>query len=191
MNNSHLVFPAEVWGTVSDWVMIVVTTITAYFLYKTLRSQKDVQKAQNKLLQIEQVRLREDYKPALKYSRFEGGVTTKTIDSTLLVGKSIVSIAVMSSSDNHVLNIDIIFVDNEKAFLTRLGMATPINLFQKGKYVPLDFLVSSVNGYLLAYNFHFSITYEDVAGTKYTQRVFCFKTQDIEEIIASVPEVLN
>ncbi|MDP9076163.1 MAG: hypothetical protein M3O71_01965 [Bacteroidota bacterium] len=35
-------FLSDVWGTVSDWVMIAVTTITAIFLYKTLKSQKEV-----------------------------------------------------------------------------------------------------------------------------------------------------
>lgn len=67
-------FLAEVWGTVSDWIMIMVTSVTAYFLYKTLRSQKDVQQAQNKLLKIEQIRLREDFKPKLDYSRIDIGV---------------------------------------------------------------------------------------------------------------------
>ena len=33
-------FLSEIWGTVSDWVMIMVTGITAYFLYKTLYAQK-------------------------------------------------------------------------------------------------------------------------------------------------------
>lgn len=59
-------FHADVWGTASEWVMIVVTTITAIFLYRTLRSQQEVQKSQNRLLEIEQLRLREDYRPELK-----------------------------------------------------------------------------------------------------------------------------
>lgn len=37
---------ASVWGTVSDWVMIGVTAITAYLLWKTLYSQMRVQKSQ-------------------------------------------------------------------------------------------------------------------------------------------------
>jgi hypothetical protein len=58
----------ENWGTIADWAMIVVTAITAYFLYKTLKSQKDVQKTQNDLYRIESIRFRESIKPVLKYS---------------------------------------------------------------------------------------------------------------------------
>lgn len=31
---------AEVWGTVSDWVMVIVTTLTAVFLILSFRAQK-------------------------------------------------------------------------------------------------------------------------------------------------------
>lgn len=46
MNNSLFEFPfiAEVWGTVSDWVMVCVTAITAYYLYQTLQEQKEFTK---------------------------------------------------------------------------------------------------------------------------------------------------
>lgn len=36
-------FKAEVWGTVSDWVMVLVTTITAIAIWRTFTSQKNVQ----------------------------------------------------------------------------------------------------------------------------------------------------
>src|SRR5690554_4717363 len=46
MNNMLFEFPfiAEVWGTVSDWVMIFVTAITAYLLWNTLQEQKEFTK---------------------------------------------------------------------------------------------------------------------------------------------------
>lgn len=37
-----LPFNSGVWGTASDWVMIAVTGVTAYFLWKTLQSQNDI-----------------------------------------------------------------------------------------------------------------------------------------------------
>lgn len=35
-------YHAEIWGTVSDWIMILVTGVTAYYLYHTLISQNSV-----------------------------------------------------------------------------------------------------------------------------------------------------
>lgn len=42
MNTDLLEFPfiVGVWGTVSDWAMVIVTGITALLLYKTLREQQ-------------------------------------------------------------------------------------------------------------------------------------------------------
>jgi len=60
-------FNVEIWGTVSDWVMVIVAIITACFLYKTLRSQTYVQKVQMKLFEIEKVRLSQEIKPVFNY----------------------------------------------------------------------------------------------------------------------------
>lgn len=37
-NLGMFIFPyyAEIWGTISDWVMVFVTTLTAVYLIKTL-----------------------------------------------------------------------------------------------------------------------------------------------------------
>lgn len=56
-------FVAEIWGTVSDWYMVIVTMITAIFLYKTLKSQKDVQESQKILQEIEVKRFRKTIEP--------------------------------------------------------------------------------------------------------------------------------
>lgn len=59
------IFPlyAEIWGTVSDWIMIAVTAVTAFFLYKTLNSQRIVQKAQQRITDIEEHQHLERIKP--------------------------------------------------------------------------------------------------------------------------------
>lgn len=64
-NINMLQFDPEIWGTVSDWLMVAVTMLTAYYLYKTLKSQKEVQITQNKLFEIESVRFRESIKPVV------------------------------------------------------------------------------------------------------------------------------
>lgn len=42
----YLQLPPQIWGTVSDWVTIILALVTAVFLYKTLRSQQEVQRLQ-------------------------------------------------------------------------------------------------------------------------------------------------
>ena len=57
-------FDVTIWGTVADWIMIVVTGLTAYFLWKTLQSQKDVQSDQTMLTKIEQERYAKEIRPS-------------------------------------------------------------------------------------------------------------------------------
>lgn len=43
LNNSNI-FSASFWGPVSDWVMVVVTIFTAYYLIQTFNEQKKANK---------------------------------------------------------------------------------------------------------------------------------------------------
>ncbi|MBD1432376.1 hypothetical protein H8B06_06030 [Sphingobacterium sp. DN00404] len=63
-------FSPEIWGTVTAWMMYGVAIVTVVFLYKTLRSQQEVQKTQNELFRIESLRFQESIRPKLKYSVF-------------------------------------------------------------------------------------------------------------------------
>lgn len=63
-------FSPEIWGTVNAWMMYGVAIVTAVFLFKTLRSQQEVQKTQNELFRIERLRFNESIRPKLKYSAF-------------------------------------------------------------------------------------------------------------------------
>lgn len=56
-------FDVVIWGTVSDWVMIIVTAVTAILLWKTLNAQINVQTLQTKLLKIENERFRSEILP--------------------------------------------------------------------------------------------------------------------------------
>jgi len=56
-------FEAETWGTVSDWVMVVVTAATLYLIYKTLKSQTMVQRLQAQATTIENERFRIQHMP--------------------------------------------------------------------------------------------------------------------------------
>jgi hypothetical protein len=56
-------FSSEVWGTVSDWVLIIVTFFTALFIYRTLKAQVKVSSDQHQLLNIEQRKYRKMFEP--------------------------------------------------------------------------------------------------------------------------------
>ncbi len=56
-------FDVSVWGTVGDWVMIFATAITAYYLWKTLKSQHLVQKLQEQVTRFEAMRFENDFMP--------------------------------------------------------------------------------------------------------------------------------
>lgn len=56
----------EFWGPVSDWAMVVVTITTAYFIWRTLRSQTKVQMLQQQTTQIENEKFRLQVLPEIK-----------------------------------------------------------------------------------------------------------------------------
>lgn len=58
-------FDVEIWGTVGEWFMIIVTLITAVFLYKTLDSQMKVQKDQNRIFKIEEKKYLSSIRPKI------------------------------------------------------------------------------------------------------------------------------
>lgn len=60
---NNLKLPAEVWGTVSDWMMILVTIVTAVLLLLTFESQRKVQEDQNLLYELEQKKYLATIKP--------------------------------------------------------------------------------------------------------------------------------
>lgn len=59
------------WGTVSDWVMVLVTITTAILLLKTLESQKEVQRLQQKSFLIDNENIRESKMPRFMI-KFQG-----------------------------------------------------------------------------------------------------------------------
>lgn len=51
-------FNVEIWGTVSDWVMVIVTAVTFFFIYKAFQQQQS-------LLYYENIRFKLFIKPVL------------------------------------------------------------------------------------------------------------------------------
>lgn len=159
-------FPVEIWGTVSDWVMVSVTSVTAFYLYKTLKSQQEVQKTQAELYKIESIRFKESIKPILNYSGTTGMMKPGEAD------KRILTITVTNETDSTALNITKILTEEgnhpNQVFIP-MGFSDRRNHLVRGDS-PLLF------HFLLDDNLEFvtfTLKYEDVAGNKYQQRVFC------------------
>jgi len=60
--NSFGPFQSEVWGTVSDWVIAVVTSLTGLAIWLTFKEQLSVTRTQKNLLDIELIKLREQFR---------------------------------------------------------------------------------------------------------------------------------
>lgn len=72
LSNVYAFFPAltNSLGTLSDWFMVIITAITAIFLYRTLDSQMKVQKDQNRIFKIEEKKYLREIKPEITFLPF-------------------------------------------------------------------------------------------------------------------------
>jgi len=174
-------FSSVIWGTVSDWIMIGVTSLTAFYLYKTLNSQKEVQHTQNELFKIESIRFKESIKPKLKYSANHDQMIPTD------VSKRIITLEVTNETDCLALNISKIVSENKDTnqIFIPMGYSDKRDHLTKGDNpILFHFIIDShlINFLVIA------IKYEDIAGTKYSQRVFCVYDENKIEIHPSLPE---
>jgi hypothetical protein len=178
------IFILENWGTIADWVMIGVTAITAYFLYKTLKSQNDVQKTQNDLYRIESIRFRESIKPVLKYS---GAVDMMKLEDT---DKKILTIEVTNETNSLALKISRVVKQSDKPnqIFIPMGLSDKCDhLINGDKPLLYHFLIDNpMNNWVI-----FSLSYQDVAGTKYKQAVLCICDSYGIDINSFMPEIIE
>jgi hypothetical protein len=185
MKHAGFFFDANIWGTVSDWCMVAVTTTTAYYLYKTLQSQKDVQKTQAKLYEIESVRFRESIKPKLRYTLYTGDTGT-FVDKP---DKEILTIEVTNETTNLARAIRPIYNhDNEEARPV-FSHPNPKHHEKGDKPIYLHFVVDRKPK--LGIYFSFAVAYKDVSGTIYKQGIICIKDYGMVEINPYLPEIIT
>lgn len=175
-------FEPEIWGTVSDWVMIIVTFATALLLLLTLKSQKEVQRTQNELFRIESIRFRESIKPKLKFSVHANQPKTDTKD------KRILTLEINNETTGSALKISrlVEINTNTNQLFGPDGLDGKRDHLTKGdKPILLHFGIDSNSvQYIL-----FTIRYQDVGENKYKQRVLCVYDDDYgTEIHPSLPE---
>lgn len=183
-------FDSAVWGTVSDWTMVVVTFFTLLYLIKTfiaqnyslgvqqqtLASQLSVQKDQNELTRIELERHRNEIKPILT-----------GIPETLhpLVFSNNASFDVRNSSDFPAYNITIT-ASNPK-WIIRLPYE-PLESLMPGRHFVAEFLIDTENeqspemleGGLIHVNF------SDKSGNKYVQYIAFYGSKHSNNSIKNV-----
>lgn len=69
----------DVYGSFSDWAMVVVTAVTAYFIWKTLNSQMALQKDQSEIVKIETSRRIAEITPDFNFFRFGNEIILRDV----------------------------------------------------------------------------------------------------------------
>lgn len=186
MTNFRILFDPNTWGTVADWLMVIVTMITAYYLYKTLKSQQEVQRMQAQLFEIEAVRFRESIKPELKYTLWnEDGINVNDKD------KKVVTIQVTNESDSVAFEIEVDYSENKGVVPIKFATDYIFPGYLKKGERPLmyHFLVEAdpiIRNYII-----FAISYQDISGTKYKQSILGRHDKFGTDLNAFLPEVVK
>lgn len=152
-------FAADVWGTVSDWAMVVVTIVTAYFIWRTLNSQVAVQKAQSEMLKIEMNRRIAEIKPSFSFVSLE----ESKFESDKLFLK-------LNKNDVYVANVHLSFT----IFSSNVSGASQKKSLSNAEVQSNDLRFTFVKGKInLNYNslIILGLEFEDELGTQYTQMI--------------------
>jgi len=179
-------FPAEVLGTVPDWLMVIVTTVTAYYLYHTLKSQREVQQLQSELFKIESIRFKESIKPVLKYNASDKIMKPGEVD------KKILTIEVTNETNSSALNILKTVAENDHThqIFIPIGFSDIRKFLTKGDSPLLFHFLIDLNN-PASDHINFAMQYQDIAGTSYKQRVFCVCDNVGIEVHPSLPEIIS
>ena len=162
-------YNSEFYGSISDWILVLISAITAIFLYKTLNSQINVQRVQNELLQLENQKFAKSIEPNLN---FEIKKNKEKIEGNYF---DIVSIQITNNNENIVNKIKILH--NESDNIKRIMI--PKDYLP----VPLNYLTPNSEPYLLHFLIiekpqkttfiNFDIEFENDNNLKYRQTLVC------------------
>lgn len=153
--NSFGPFQSDVWGTVSDWAIVVVTAITAIYIYRTFRAQLKVTTDQTELLKIEQIRIREQFRTEIDVS---GGNEWTSVNTFWVNIKAL---------NHNAYNIKIKII-RDSGFPLKLLMYE-IALLKMENWVGV--IKQEVNHEDLRNEYELQISYEDANGKPYSQNI--------------------
>jgi len=178
-------FPLDsaVWGTVSDWVMVIVTFFTAIYLYRTLQ-------AQLKITKIEELRYRKSIMPV-----FDVNIAPNT-SCVLADGQFIVDafFEIKLVSENKARFVFIYLPDDNEWKYSVKNQNIMKNFSSKdlfsfeavrtGKAIPLEENKPAIEFANLSFNVEFS----DELDNMYVQRVNYNRLNGFESISVASPE---
>lgn len=160
-------FSADVWGTASDWVIIIVTATTAYYLYQSLKSQRKIQRMQQKVTKIEEYDYLMKIKPDFEITIDRSKVSPKNPSGP----QSVNCLAILQAINHTAINVKVLirtYINDElkaeydEAFdscVPKYGKALTIDLFEVKR--------DGSDKFHITYN----LTYEDIEGNPYKKRI--------------------
>lgn len=157
-------FLSDVWGSVSDWAMILVTAITARYLYFSLKSQKEIQKMQKRITDIEDFRFRNAMMPKFVAK----GNATKYPFNTKDTIRADYWLELVNSNSAKNIKIKGLLNDDESTFEKEWnkGIASP-----EDNKVSIEYQFNTTNIQKCAFGYKLNVTFEDMAGHKYHQYI--------------------
>lgn len=160
-------FNADVWGTVSDWVMTVVTAITAIFLWLTLKSQSQVQKDQQEITKIEQFNHRRQLLPSFNLEAF----THEKADNQKEFTRVMFTLKVLNNLAKNIY----IYYNTTGDWTVGLKAGKNIDMMQNDKRT-FDGTLTFIPGEFHEGQIFFTFEFSDDYGTKYRQNInyLCF-----------------
>lgn len=140
-------FDSNVWGTVSDWVMIIVTSFTALYLVKTFSEQKranDLLYAQHRRKIMPKFQLDSRDIPTI--------IENQHLTLTLL--------------DNELRNLQ---VNHFSVDFQNIPTNIPLDVFPNNS---ITLVVGTISPFFIGQVLTVEISFEDSEGNKYVQRLF-------------------
>lgn len=184
---SKFPFKSEIWGTVSDWIMVIVTGFTAYYLVKSFEAQKinnSIQattlKEQQKLTIIEQYIHRERVKPSfelrpfLKSTSVEGDVAKYSYSFHFFVQNGTAkNISIEGFLFNHELGI------NEHLFGGTTNEKSPgDNIGFMEKSYSQKKLEKPIDGAEYVFRFEFFLEFDDILNNRYKNSIMFYENSN-------------
>lgn len=158
---------AETWGTISDWAMVFVTSLTAYFLWRTLKSQTIVQESQQKITTIETNRYISSIKPKFGFAR-ENRMTSRDGETYAYKFQCLDNDAKFVTLECKETNPDVFFLIDSDMQIKSLKNEWEHISANEVFYVTIKYQFKNPKKDR-ATNFYFN--YEDTDGNTYTQKV--------------------
>jgi len=182
-------FNADTWGTVSDWFVALVTLVTAYYLYKTLKSQLKVQELGQQALEFERVRFTRETRPDFELTGIDSKIV-RTNDSDELE----VIVTIKNIASHSAYNVRII-VDNDldkwvldESWKDQHEVVSGAVLYAgfKGPSFSDKKPVYAIDVNIFDPLIRIIINYQDVFKNNYSQRAFVRLTQKDKKILTIV-----